>query len=195
MTKREIVFMCCRLMAIYFFMTSIFELSYTLSNFSSTFTYSSSVSLSSLAITYNNRPATNFELVTFVVFKLSPVLLRCVGATLLWFLAREIAIRMFENEPASLSDGPVLTIATEARAITFGCMGLFFLLQDLPFAGFWLVSRIWHLIAWNQGGANDVYFLREWLIRIPISLWLLFGLRGLAGLWRLAQEKGIAPTR
>lgn len=195
MTKREIVFLCCRLMAIYLFMSSIFLLSQSLS----TFPLFSSISMTgtptkSLIINFNSRPTTNLELVILVLYYLAPIILECIGAVALWVLAREFAIRLFDNAPEELTQGPPLTLGGETRAVAFACMGLFFLAQDVPNLGLYVLSRGWEFMRWNLPSAPfGGYFAWEWLVRLPIDLWLIFGLRGIGGLWRLAQEKGATP--
>lgn len=196
MTKREIVFLACRLMALYLLMNSLFQLSQSLQNF---FPFdsiaTSGMGTQSMSVSFNGSRATVLQLVSFVVFKLSPVLLLWLGAFLLWFLARDISMRMFQNEPEELTQGPVFTVGDEARAIAFACLGGFFLMQDLPNAALWLIARVWDAVRWTQAGLPFGYGSSWlWIVRIPISLWLVFGLRGMAGLWRMAQEKGIAPT-
>lgn len=206
MTKREIAFLCCRLLALYLLMNSIFLLGQSLTSlgFFGSIAFLPSGSSSSLGINalnlninYNGARATNWELVPIIAFTLLPTVLTWVAALGLWIGARGIALRLFDDMTEEAEAGPAFVVGTEARAVAFACMGLFFLAQDAPRILFWLVSVLYSWVLWSKPNTFVGYdhFSWEWLIRIPISLWLLFGLRGLAGLWRMAQEKGIAPRR
>ena len=148
-------------------------------------------------INFNGVPATPLQLILFAAYKLTPLLLNWIAAIGLWIFAREVAVRLFENGPSEGEDEPTLAVGTEVRAIAFSCLGLFFLMQDVPVLVLWLLNQVWEFVRLTSSSLpfNNIYFSWERIIRIPFSLWLVFGLRGLAGLWRLAQEKGVAPNK
>lgn len=206
MTKREIVFLCCRLLALYLFMNSILLLGQSILALkplgsiifsSSSFSSTSGISSLNFDVNYNGARATSWQLPPIILFTLLPTMLCWFAAMGLWIGAQGIALRLFNDIAEEIEAGPAFAVGTEARAVAFACMGLFFLAQDAPQLFFWLAALICSWMFWWQSNTFAGYanFHWEWLIRIPLSLWLIFGLRGLAVLWRMAQKKGIAPTR
>jgi len=197
--------LCCRLLALYLLMNSVLLLSRSVSSLNSigsvvlsstSSSTSSGINSFNFDVTYNGARATGWQMIPIIAFTLLPTNLSWLAAIGFWVGAREIAIRIFEDVTEEIEAGPAFVVGTQVRAVAFACMGLFFLAQDAPQMLVWLASVLCSWFFWSHPNlfAGYTNFAWEWLIRMPLSLWLIFGLRGLAGLWKMAQQKGIAPT-
>ena len=188
MTKREIGFLACRLLAVYLFMQGIWRLSDAVSSLNF---LNYTASSGKLAITFNGGNSDATTIVLMVILRLLPVVLIYAGVLGLWVFAGEVAKRLFDGAPAEIEQGTPLTMGTDVRAVAFCCLGLFFLVNDFMVVASLLARPVANLLSASVTNYND-YGLPPWelVVRISISLWLIFGARGLAGLWRMAQRNG-----
>ncbi len=186
MTKREIGFVACRLMAVYLFMQGLWQLSNALSGLNF---LDYTVNSGKLVITFNGANPTAAPVISLLLLRLLPTVLTYAGVFGLWIFAGEIAKRLFDGAPAEIERGEPLVVGFEARGAAFACLGMFFLVNDFV-SVCWLLARpIVNLFSASVPDYNN-YGLPSWqvVVRILVSLWLVFGARGLAGLWRLARR-------
>lgn len=188
MTKREVGFLACRLMAVYLFMQGIWQLSNSLSRLDF---FSYSANSGKISITVNGGAADPLQIVLLVLFQLSPVILTWAGVIGLWVFSGEVAKRLFDGAPEAIEEGQPLIIARDIRAVAFCCLGLFFLVNDFSYIAALVARPVINLFSSSAPQFNS-YMIPPWeiVVRFAISLWLVFGARGLAGLWRLAQRNG-----
>ena len=188
MTRKEIVFLFCRLLGVYLFMSGLQSLSSSLSSLGFLQQYSVTNSGANITINFNSRPVQIADVMGIVFFKLFPVIVQWAAAAGVWMFAGEIAKRVFDGLPDEVEEGKIWEVGREVRGLAFVCLGTFFLLQDSSFLLGALFVKISSVITGLE--SQGYYYSFGWTVfaRTLISLYLIFGNGGLLFLWNLAQK-------
>ena len=188
MTRKEIVFLFCRLLGVYLFMTALPGLGNAVSSLGFLEQFWITNGAGNTVVNLNGRPAQPTDMIGAVLFKLLPFILQLAAAIGVWMFAGEIAKRVFDGVPDEIEQGKILEMGREVRSLAFFCLGTFFLLQDSSFLLGAFFSKFAEVITGLP--ARAYYSPFEWtaFARILLSLYLIFGNGGLRFLWNTAQK-------
>ena len=187
MTRKEIVFLFCRLLGVYLFMIALSGAGNIVSSLSFLERFSITNG-SGTTINLNGRPAQLTDMIGIVFLQLLPLLLQLAAAIGVWMFAGEIAKRVFDGVPDEVEQGKIWEVGREVRSLAFFCMGTFFLLQDSSFLLGALFVKISSVI--TGLAPQGYYYSYQWMTfaRILLSLYLIFGNGGIMFLWNLTQK-------
>lgn len=195
MNLREIAFVGCRFFSIFTFLNAFNQLnafwqsaSYAVTDIMRQRANAAAV-LAGSTSTYSGTPIEQYAIQTGI--QLIPVLISWLIAIILWRMSPEISGAIVSRPEAQWAGVKFRMRTSQWPDVAFATLGVWMLAGAVPHFVTAALGKIWEAFDGRRTGYYG--FDLATILSITLGLWLVFGRRGLVGLWVMARDMGKPP--